>query len=83
MEALAALGIFAFIMMLAMTGIMIAGIVLWIWALADVVRAPGDYAFKAGSKLLWAIVVGLGGPMGALIYMLVGRLERPQPRRAF
>lgn len=83
MEAVAAAGLFFTLVLLAMAGVMVAGMVLWVWAFADVVRAPGDFVFKAGSKVLWAIVVGLGGPMGALIYMLVGRAQRPASRRAY
>lgn len=80
---MAAAGLFFTLMMLAMVGILLASMVLWVWAFADVVRAPGDFVFKAGSKVLWAIVVGLGGPMGAFIYMLVGRAQRPASRRAY
>ena len=58
---------------------MIAGIVLWIWAFTDVVKRP-ELGFPSGNKRLWAIVVGLGGPIGAVVYMAVGR---PKVRRAY
>jgi hypothetical protein len=59
-------------------GMMIAATVLWIWAFFHAVRVPHDSMFASGSKLLWAIVIGLGGPIGAVIYLTVGR-----PRVAF
>ena len=75
-------GLFALLMtlfFLAMTGMMIAGIVLWIWAFIDVLKRQ-DWMFDSGNRMIWAIVVGLGGPIGAVVYMAVGR---PRRSRAF
>jgi Phospholipase_D-nuclease N-terminal len=44
-----------------------------IWTLVDVVRMPGDPSFKAGTQLVWVIVILLGGLIGAIIYLAVGR----------
>ena len=44
-----------------------------IWTLVDVVRMPGDAGFKAGTQLVWVIVILLAGLIGAIIYLAVGR----------
>ncbi|MBW3658746.1 MAG: PLDc N-terminal domain-containing protein [Actinobacteria bacterium] len=76
MEAIAGLmGLF----MLAMMGMLVGGIVLWFWALVDLIRRP-ERNLISGSKALWAIVLVAGGPLGALVYMLVAR---PRAARAF
>lgn len=51
----------------------IVGMVLWIWALVDVVRVPDDSMFKAGNKLIWVLVVVLAGFIGAIVYLIVGK----------
>lgn len=79
MEAAAGFGAVMMLFVLAMIGMMIAGFGLWIWAFLDVVKKP-EWAFTSGSRTLWAIVVGLGGPIGGLIYMAVGR---PKTGRAY
>lgn len=78
-EAAAGFGVVMMLFMLAMVGMMIAGFALWIWAFLDVVKKP-EWAFASGNKTLWAIVVGLGGPIGAVVYMAVGR---PKVGRAY
>ena len=44
-----------------------------IWTLVDVARMPGDTSFKAGTQLVWVIVILLAGLIGAIIYLVVGR----------
>jgi hypothetical protein len=78
-DALVGLGVMLSLFMLAMTGMLVAGFVLWVWAFLDVVKRQ-EWMFASGSKVLWAIVVGLGGPLGAVVYMAVGR---PRTARAF
>ena len=71
-EAVAGFGVVMMLFMLVMVGLMIAGFGLWIWAFVDVVKKP-EWTFASNNKTLWAIVVGLGGPIGAVVYMAVGR----------
>ena len=56
----------------------IANIVLVIWALVDAIRVPDDSMYRAGNKLIWILVILLGGFIGAIVYFFIGR-----PRRAF
>lgn len=55
----------------------VANLVLVIWALIDAIRVPDDSMFKAGSKLVWVIVIVFTGFIGAIVYLAVGR---PSPR---
>ena len=54
-------------------GLFVAMIALVIWTLVDVVRMPGDGSFKTGTQIVWVIVILLGGLVGAIIYLAVGR----------
>jgi hypothetical protein len=54
-------------------GLFVATIALVIWTLVDVVRMPGDGSFKTGTQIVWVIVILLGGLVGAIIYLAVGR----------
>ena len=51
----------------------LAAFAFWIWAIVDVVKVPDDSMFKAGSKLVWVLVIVLTGVIGAVIYLVVGR----------
>lgn len=51
----------------------LASFVIWIWALVDVVKVPDDSMFRAGSKLVWVLVIVFTGVVGAIIYLVVGR----------
>ena len=51
----------------------IANIVLVIWALVDAIKVPDDSLYKAGNKLIWVLVILLGGFVGSIIYFAVGR----------
>ena len=79
MELALGFGAIFSLLMLAMFGLMLAAPVLWIWAFVDVVRRE-EWMFASGDRTLWALVVGLGGPIGAIIYLTVGR---PRPAKTF
>ena len=48
--------------------------VVWLVALIEVIRTPSGY--PAGSQLVWVLVLLLGGPLGLILY---GVLGRPHP----
>lgn len=54
----------------------IASFALWIWALVDAVRVPDDRFYRAGTKLVWVLVIVLLQLIGAVVYLAVGRPER-------
>jgi hypothetical protein len=73
MEALFGLGaLFSLFFLLAFLVLTVGGFALWVWAFLDVIKKD-DWMFASGTKVIWAIVIGLGGPLGAVIYMAVGR----------
>ena len=45
----------------------------WVWSLVDAVRVPDDSAFRAGSKVIWVIVIALTGLIGSVVYLVMGR----------
>ena len=45
----------------------------WVWSLVDAVRVPDDSAFRAGSKVIWVIVIAVTGFIGSVVYLAVGR----------
>ena len=51
----------------------VANIVLVIWTLVDAIKVPDDSMYQAGGKLVWVVVILLGGFIGAIIYLVVGR----------
>jgi len=48
-----------------------------IWALVDAIRVPSDQDYRAGTKVIWVLVILFLNCLGALIYFAVGR---PRPR---
>ena len=46
---------------------------LWIWSLVDAIRVPDDSAFRAGTKVIWVVVIAVTGVVGSIIYLVVGR----------
>jgi len=54
-------------------GLFVATIALVIWTLVDVARMPGDASFKSGTQIVWVLVILLGGLIGAIVYLAVGR----------
>ena len=54
---------------------------LWLWALVDAIRVPDDADYRAGTKLVWVLVIVLTGFIGAAVYLAVGRPARqPAPQ---
>ena len=54
---------------------------LWVWALVDAIRVPDDRDYRAGTKLVWILVIVLTGFIGAAVYLAVGRpARRPAPQ---
>jgi hypothetical protein len=54
-------------------GVVLAAIGFWIWMLVDAVRVPDDSAYRAGSKVVWVVVIAVTGFIGSLIYLVMGR----------
>jgi hypothetical protein len=56
-------------------------VALWIWTLVDAIRVPDDAHYRAGTKLIWVLVIVLTGFIGAAVYLAVGRpARRPAPQ---
>jgi uncharacterized membrane protein len=53
--------------------VLLAFAVFWIWTLVDAIRVPDDSAFRAGSKLVWVVVIAVTGFIGSIVYLVVGR----------
>jgi hypothetical protein len=51
----------------------LAGLVLWIWMLVEVLTRETD---EGSNRLIWALVIVFTHWIGALIYLLVRRPER-------
>lgn len=47
-----------------------------IWALVDAIRVPSDQDYRAGTKVIWVLVILFMHCVGALIYFAVGRPRR-------
>lgn len=48
---------------------------LWLWTLVDAIRTP-DEAFRAGSQLVWVLVIVFAQLIGSIVYLAVGRPRR-------
>jgi hypothetical protein len=48
----------------------------WLWALIDAIKTP-DGTFRAGTQLIWVLVILFGNLLGAIIYLVVGRPAAP------
>ena len=53
--------------------ILLGFLAFWVWSLVDAVRVPDDSAFRAGSKVIWVIVIALTGLIGSVVYLVMGR----------
>jgi hypothetical protein len=51
----------------------VGGLGLMIWTLVDVVQMPSDASFKAGTQLVWVLVILFAQVIGAIVYLVVGR----------
>lgn len=54
-------------------GIGLAAVVFWIWALVDAIRVPDEAMYRAGTKLVWVLVILIAGIVGAVLYLVLGR----------
>ncbi|WP_370328217.1 hypothetical protein [Euzebya sp.] len=48
----------------------------WIWALVDALQVPADIFYRSGAKVIWAVLIGVMGPIAAVVYLAVGRPDR-------
>jgi hypothetical protein len=55
--------------------LVIVGWILTIWALVDAIRVPDDSMYRAGTKLIWVLVILFGNLIGSIVYFAVGRPE--------
>ena len=51
----------------------VGGLAVMIWTLVDVIRMPSDASFKAGTQLVWVLVILFAQVIGAIVYLAVGR----------
>jgi len=73
-----AVGGIAVLLLLILPWIMVfAAFVFTIVALVDAIKVPSDSDYRAGTKLIWVLVILFGSFIGAIIYFVVGR---PQAR---
>lgn len=56
--------------------LLVAATVFWLWALVDVMRR-GPTGYRAGTQLVWAVVIALTHSLGALAYVVFGRPGSP------
>jgi len=59
--------------MLGFFALWVLVLVLTIWALIDVVKVPDDSFFRAGTKVVWVLLIALGNIIGVILYMVIGR----------
>lgn len=70
MQSDAAGGIVFIIIMLFIAVVGLVAFAVWLWSLIDVIKSD----FKGpNDKLIWILVVVLGGIIGSVIYFIVGR----------
>jgi uncharacterized membrane protein len=75
-------GVFVVILVAFITILAIASLVVWIWALVDAIQVPDDSMYRAGTKLVWVLVIVFLQVIGAVIYFAIGRpAMRPAPPR--
>ena len=58
---------------MAFLAVLLGFLVFWVWSLVDAVRVPDESAFRAGSKVIWVIVIAVTGLIGSVVYLAVGR----------
>jgi hypothetical protein len=54
----------------------LVGFAVWIWALIDCIQVADDSLYQSGTKLIWVLVIVFLGPLGAILYLLIGRPKR-------
>jgi hypothetical protein len=55
---------------------LLATFVFWVWSLVDAIRVREESAFRAGSRVVWVVVIAVTGFIGSIVYVAVGR---PRP----
>jgi hypothetical protein len=45
----------------------------WVWSLVDAIRVPDESAYRAGSKVVWVVVIAVTGFIGSIVYLAMGR----------
>ena len=53
--------------------VFVAALGFWIWSLVDAIRVKDESAFRAGSKVIWVVVIAVTGFIGSIVYLTVGR----------
>jgi NADH:ubiquinone oxidoreductase subunit 6 (subunit J) len=62
---------------LVVMSIAVAGLVLWVWALIDVLKRPkGEWERTGQSQMLWLIVLVLLNVLGAVAYLVTAGSRR-------
>ena len=59
----------------------VGGLAVLIYALVDAIRMPSDADFKAGTQLIWILVILLAQAIGAIIYLIVDPTAADRGRR--
>ncbi|HWI05336.1 MAG TPA: PLDc N-terminal domain-containing protein [Acidimicrobiales bacterium] len=57
------------VILVALLGLM----ALWVWSLVDAIGVPDDSAFRAGTKVIWVVVIAVTGLIGSAVYAVMGR----------
>ena len=53
--------------------VLLGFLVFWVWSLVDAIRVPDDSAFRAGTKVIWVVVIAVTGFIGSIVYLAMGR----------
>ncbi len=61
---------------LVFLAVLLGFLAVWVWSLVDAIRVADEAAFRAGSKVIWVVVIAVTGLIGSVFYMAVGR---PRP----
>jgi hypothetical protein len=61
----------------------VLAVALLIYALVDAIRVPDDSMYRAGTKLIWVLVIIFVQPfVGPVLYLAIGAPQTPRtPRR--
>ncbi len=58
---------------LVFLAVLLGFLALWVWSLVDAIRVADDSDFRAGSKVIWVVVIAITGLIGSVVYLAVGR----------
>jgi hypothetical protein len=61
----------------------ILAVLLLVYSLVDAIKVPDDSMYRAGTKLIWVLVIIFVQPLiGPIIYLTIGAPQTPRaPRR--